>query len=98
LQPLAGDNVGVGDNAKCSAFTDLKKVNEELQGYIIEACKLGLMGYWANGVDIKSAFSPNEIITRAEVATVLSRMLRGETYVGTETFWYENHLQALKKA
>jgi hypothetical protein len=29
---------------------------------------------------------------------VLSRMLRGETYVGTETFWYENHLQALKKA
>ncbi|GHV28846.1 hypothetical protein FACS1894176_11500 [Bacteroidia bacterium] len=84
--------------AKCANFSDLNQVNGELQGYITEACNLGLMGYWANGVDIKPAFSPNEIITRAEVATVLSRMLRGKTYAGTEIYWYQSHLLALKKA
>lgn len=84
--------------AKCSQFSDLNKVSWDLQWYITESCNLGLMGYWANGIDIKPAFSPNEIITRAEVAVVLSRMLRNETYVGTEKYWYQNHLQALKKA
>jgi hypothetical protein len=56
------------------------------------------MGYWANGRDEKSAFSPNALITKAEVATVISRLLRGTTYAGTEEFWYHSHLLALKKA
>jgi hypothetical protein len=77
---------------ECANFSDINQVNGELQGYITEACNLGLMGYWANGVDIKPAFSPNEVITRAEVATVLSRMLRANTYAGTENYWYQSHL------
>jgi hypothetical protein len=86
------------ESEKCSAFSDLNQAPVPLQSSIIQSCELGLMGYWANGEDVKPAFSPNEIITRAEVATVISRTLRGETYRGTEEFWYNNHLLALEKA
>jgi hypothetical protein len=52
---------------KCLLFTDRRETNTELQGYITTACQLGLMGYYANGKDIQSAFRPNDTITRAEV-------------------------------
>jgi hypothetical protein len=55
------------------------------------------MGYYADGVTTKEYFSPTEEITRAEVATIISRMLRGTTYKGTEEEWYQNHLLALRK-
>jgi hypothetical protein len=35
------------------------------------------MGYDFDGTTIKDKFLPNDIITRAEVATTISRMLRG---------------------
>ncbi|MDR0651379.1 MAG: hypothetical protein LBG59_08535, partial [Candidatus Peribacteria bacterium] len=37
-------------------------------------------------------------VTLAEVATTLSRLLRGETYKGDEEWRYHNHLLALQKA
>jgi hypothetical protein len=51
----------------CKQFNDADQVNKELQGYIISACELDLMGYWADGISIKSQFKPNDKITRAEV-------------------------------
>jgi hypothetical protein len=56
------------------------------------------MGYYADGQTMKSAFKPNDTITLAEVATTLSRLLRGETYRGSEQWRYHNHLLALQKA
>jgi hypothetical protein len=47
---------------------------------------------------LKPAFSPNASITVAEVATILSRILRWETYKGSEQWRYHNHLLALQKA
>ncbi|MDR2416255.1 MAG: hypothetical protein LBD75_06760 [Candidatus Peribacteria bacterium] len=85
-------------NEDCTQFSDLIQAKETLQPFIIQACQRALMGYWANGKDKKSAFSPNVLITKAEVATVISRLLRGTTYAGTEEFWYHSHLLALKKA
>ncbi|MDR0370087.1 MAG: S-layer homology domain-containing protein [Candidatus Peribacteria bacterium] len=67
-------------NDKCSSFTDLNQVNAELQSYIIKACEYGLMGYYADGETTKEYFSPTKEITRAEVATIISRMLRGNRY------------------
>jgi hypothetical protein len=55
------------------------------------------MGYYSDGKTIKESFLPNEVITRAEVATVISRMLRGTTNRGSEERWYHNHLLALRK-
>jgi hypothetical protein len=55
------------------------------------------MGYYFDGKTVKESFSPNDPITRAEVATVISRMLRGTTNRGSEERWYHNHLLALRK-
>jgi hypothetical protein len=38
------------------------------------------MGYYSDGETIKESFLPNDNITRAEVATTISRMLRGNKY------------------
>jgi len=50
----------------CSQFRDMNQTNKELQGYIVSACQLGLMGYRSDGVRIKPTFSPNDPVTRAE--------------------------------
>jgi hypothetical protein len=64
------------EGRQCSSFTDLNQVNAELQSSIIKACEYGLMGYHADGERPKEKFFPNGEITRAEVATIISRMLR----------------------
>jgi hypothetical protein len=51
---------------KCISFSDLTEVNKELQNYIVQACGLGLMGYYANGKDVKPRFSPYDTVTIAE--------------------------------
>ena len=56
------------------------------------------MGYHSDGVTQKESFSPNDSVTKAEVATILSRMLRGEKYQGSEQWRYHSHLLALQKA
>jgi hypothetical protein len=72
-------------------FTDVATQTEELQGYITEACQLGLMG---QGI---TAFNPNGVVTRAQFGTVLSRALYGDTYNGGDPY-YADHLAALKDA
>jgi hypothetical protein len=56
------------------------------------------MGYYSDGKTLKSAFKPNDTITLAEVATILSRMLRGTKHQGNEKWRYHNHLLTLQKA
>ncbi|MDR0860812.1 MAG: hypothetical protein LBO09_07780 [Candidatus Peribacteria bacterium] len=88
------------DKVACAQFQDVSEVPTELQPYIIQSCELGLMGMDGDGVGIQENFFPKNSITRAEVGTILSRLLRGTTYAtqeGDETY-YTRHLQALKKA
>ncbi|MDR2190057.1 MAG: hypothetical protein LBP53_02460 [Candidatus Peribacteria bacterium] len=56
------------------------------------------MGYYSDGETVKSVFSPNTTITTAEIATILSRLLRGNANQGNEQWRYHNHLLALQKA
>ena len=56
------------------------------------------MGYYSDGATQQETFSPNNPVSRAEVATILSRMLRGEKYQGSEQWRYHSHLLALQKA
>lgn len=79
------------DPSKDCVFNDVADQSEELKLYITEACQLGLMG-----VDI-IAFNPNDIVTRAQFGTVLSRALYDDAYNGG-TPYYIDHLQALKDA
>lgn len=43
-------------------------------------------------------FAPQREVTRAEFATVLSRVLFGDTYNAVGANWAEAHLHALKTA
>jgi hypothetical protein len=54
------------------------------------------MGLNTDGT-IDTVFNPNEVITRAQFGTILSRVLRGDIYNGGEIY-YKKHLDALKEA
>jgi hypothetical protein len=79
------------DTSKTCEFTDVANQTEELQGYITEACQLGLMGV---GI---TAFNPNGVVTRAQFGTVLDRVLNGDANDGSDPY-YADHLSALKDA
>lgn len=71
-------------------FSDIANETAELKGYIIEACQMGLMGV---GI---SKFSPDDLVTRAQFGTVISRALYGDLY-NDGTPYYLYHLQALQE-
>ncbi len=81
----------IPDTSLTCDFTDVANQTEELQGYITEACQLGLMGV---GI---TAFNPNGVVTRAQFGTVLSRVLYGDMYDGGDPY-YADHLAALQEA
>ena len=79
------------DETKACTFTDIDSVKGDLHDYIIESCKLGIMG---QGI---TAFRPYDTLSRAEFGTALSRVLWGDKYEGG-TPYYAKHLDALKAA
>lgn len=70
----------VQNRAECLLFTDVGHIAHDLQEYVIQACQLGLMGYYSDGETVKTEFNPDETITIAEIATIFSRVLRGNRY------------------
>lgn len=78
-------------------YKDLNEVNGDLTGYIQQAYQLQIMGIDAKGNPIAN-FNPNAQVTRAEFATVLSRVLYGDKYNQEGTNFAEKHLEALKAA
>ncbi|MDR2190835.1 MAG: hypothetical protein LBP53_06815 [Candidatus Peribacteria bacterium] len=92
------ENLSTTERGQCHSFSDLNQATPDLQSSIIQACQLGLMGLKADGKTVKSAFSPNATITTAEIATTISRLLRGNAYQGSEKWRYHNHLLTLQKA
>ncbi|MDR3169519.1 MAG: hypothetical protein LBU27_07380 [Candidatus Peribacteria bacterium] len=88
------------EKPECTQFTDLNQANDDLQPYVITSCQLGLMGMNGDGIGVLEVFSPMKTITRAEVGTILSRLLRGTTYATQtkEEIYYGRHLQALQNA
>ncbi len=85
------------NNSLSCIFTDIANESAELQWYIKLACQLGIMWYHSDGVTQKDTFNPNDIVTRAQFGTVLSRVLRDGQYNTDPGVWeyYLNHLQAL---
>ncbi|MEI7562684.1 MAG: hypothetical protein WCJ39_03030 [bacterium] len=78
----------------CS-FNDMKNETLERQQYARLACQLHIMGHNPDG-SLSKQFSPNDLVTRAQFGTVLSRVLWGNLYNGGVTY-YLNHLKALQK-
>ncbi|EKD24573.1 MAG: hypothetical protein ACD_80C00199G0001, partial [uncultured bacterium (gcode 4)] len=80
----------------CS-FIDITKESDEMKFYIKTACQLGLMWWNSDGKSVKTTFDPNNIMTRAEFGTVLSRLLYGNLYNTTDMSkpYYQEHLDSL---
>jgi hypothetical protein len=79
----------------CS-FEDMVSTTVEMQFYSKLACQLWLMGRWNNG-RTNNEFAPEQVVTRAQFGTVLSRALWGTAYNTTEEEYYVSHLKALNK-
>ena len=82
-----------------AAAVNYKDVNTDLgdlADYIQLAYQLQIMGINADGTPIQ-AFEPHKLVSRAEFATVLSRVIWGNKHNISGDDRYSEHLQALKK-
>ena len=78
-------------------YSDVNESLWDLADYIQTAYAYKIMWINADGTPIKK-FNPRGKVTRAEYATVFSRVLFGDKYNKSEWNYYENHLNALKEA
>lgn len=81
--------------------TVYKDVNKEklwdLADYVQLAYQYQIMWINADGTPMEN-FNPNKPVSRWEFATVLSRVLYGDTYNQNWAEYYEKHIEALNKA
>lgn len=78
-------------------YSDVNESLGDLADFIQTAYAYKIMGINADGTPLKE-FNPNGLVTRAEYATVFSRVLFGDKYNKSEWNYYENHIKALKEA
>lgn len=83
-------------NVACANFADKGEVNAELQGFMQLACELEVMGLKNDGKTPLVSFMPNKTVSRAEMATVFSRLLFGAQFDNVEPYW-TNHMSNLNK-
>lgn len=81
-------------SVKCS-FSDMANENEEMIGYALEACQLGIMGLKWDGTPAEK-FEPNGLINKAQLATILSRLLYGDKNNSDDACWYCKHIDVMK--
>lgn len=77
-------------------YKDVNADLGDLADYIQLAYQLQIMGINADGTPIQ-AFEPHKLVSRAEFATVLSRVIWGNKHNISGEDRYSAHLQALKK-
>ncbi len=82
--------------AKCS-FSDLASMDDEMANYAVTACQLGLMGLKGDGI-AAATFNPNELLDKAQLATILSRLIYGDKYNTSDACRYCKHVDALKNS
>ena len=84
-------------DAEKAEYADVDESLGDLADFIQTAYAYKIMWINADGTPLKN-FNPNGKVTRAEYATVFSRVLYGDKYNKSEWNYYEDHLNALKEA
>ena len=84
-------------DAEKAEYADVNESLGDLADYIQTAYAYKIMWIKADGTPLKN-FNPNGKVTRAEYATVFSRVLFGDKYNKSEWNYYEDHIKALKEA
>ena len=77
-------------------YADISEIKWDLFDYIQLAYQLQIMGIDAKGNAMEN-FNPHGLVSRAEFATVLSRVLFGDKHNQTGADFYTSHLNALKE-
>ena len=78
-------------------YADVNSSLGDLADFIEIAYSYKIMWIKADGTPLKN-FNPRGKVTRAEYATVFSRVLFGDKYNKSEWNYYEDHIKALKEA
>ena len=78
-------------------YKDVDESLWDLADYIVKAYQYQIMGINADGSALEN-FNPNGLVTRAEYATVFSRVLYWDKYNQAWADYYSKHLAALKEA
>lgn len=90
------DKQPITNKPGCDLYTDTDQVNTELAAFIKQACELEIMGLHSDGKTPLTEFMPNKFVSRAELVTVLSRVLYGNLYDNyTTDNRREGHMQKL---
>lgn len=85
--------------SKTCSFPDLWDQTQEMKDYIKLSCQLGLMGYDADGTTKRALFEPNREVSRAQFATLLSRLLWDNMFDNNDdTYYYVEHIKSLRAA
>ena len=93
MTKVLGETPAIGE----VEYADVDESLGDLAEYIKIAYAYKIMWINADGTPLKE-FNPNGIVTRAEYATVFSRVLYWDNYNRYEWNYYEGHLIALKEA
>lgn len=96
MMVVVAQNLGKEKKVDTSvSYADTASVTGDLADYIQQAYQMQIMGIDADGNPLEN-FNPHGEVSRAEFATVLSRVLFGDQYnQGTEDY-YSKHLEVLK--
>jgi len=84
----------------CDQYDDIEYQTPETRFYAKTVCQLSLMGLESNWIDPLESFMPEEVVTRAQFWTILSRLIFVWEYniKKWDTMdWYVKHLNALKQ-
>ena len=73
-------------------FADLKKAPEATIASSKAVCQLNIMGIHPNQSALEN-FMPDQLVNRAQMITVLSRMLWGATFNEGGSTFYQKHLE-----
>lgn len=89
----------VVENKVGCEFADKAEAVGDLANYMKLSCELEIMGLHADGKTPLVNFMPNKFVSRAELATVFSRVLNGNKYDNNDgNAYWTNHIEALKEA
>ncbi|GHW02931.1 hypothetical protein AGMMS50249_7170 [candidate division SR1 bacterium] len=96
LETHTGYVMQMSNAPECSTFADLDGIDTSRQKYVAKACQMGLMGI--KGTGYLQNFRPKDTISKAEVGTIISRILWKEKYYQSGSLYYQKHLNALLEA
>ena len=85
------------NKAGCEQYADLQNASDEMKFYAKTSCQLEIMGMKPDGATPMKNFYPEQIVTRAQFGTTLSRLIFGRRFNGEKPYRYSRHLEALKE-